>query len=70
MLRGNATERVATSCIKATAVIFTALEHSIKLYCTLQEFLLEIQKNLKTLVLRFFEPPLFPFYRRVLAKVF
>ncbi|HFR3702753.1 TPA: hypothetical protein ACHVE0_001758, partial [Streptococcus suis] len=44
MLRGNATERVATSCIKATAVIFTALEHSIKLYCALQEFLL---KNLK-----------------------
>ncbi|ADV69181.1 hypothetical protein SSUA7_0068 [Streptococcus suis A7] len=54
MLRGNATERVATSCIKATAVIFTALEHSTRFHLPLQEFLLKNSKNPKTFISGFF----------------
>lgn len=54
MLRGNATERVATSCIKATAVIFTALEHDIKKLLHVQEFLLKNSKNPKTFISGFF----------------
>lgn len=46
MLRGNATERVATSCIKAIAVIFTALEQFTKLSETMQEVLLFIFKKI------------------------
>ncbi|WP_261308403.1 hypothetical protein, partial [Streptococcus suis] len=53
-MRGNATERVATSCIKATAVIFTALEHSTRFYLPLQEFLLKNSKNPKTFISGFF----------------
>lgn len=46
MLRGNATERVATSCIKAIAVNFTALEQFTKLSETMQEVLLFIFKKI------------------------
>ena len=46
VLRGNATERVATSCIKAIAVNFTALEQSTKLSETMQEVLLFIFKKI------------------------
>ncbi|MFX3926900.1 hypothetical protein ACJBXN_10665, partial [Streptococcus suis] len=50
MLRGNATYRVATSCNKATAVIFTALEHSTRFHLPLQEFLHKNSKNHKTFI--------------------
>jgi len=46
VLRGNATERVATSCIKAIAVNFTALEQFTKLSETMQEVLLFIFKKI------------------------
>jgi hypothetical protein len=46
VVRGNATERVATSCIKAIAVIFTALEQFTKLSETMQEVLLFIFKKI------------------------